>query len=88
MPFGFHPLYLVILLVIVLIIFGPGKLPELGGAVGRGIREFRRTSNELTDEIKSAVTEKEPTATTTTTATATEPEKASEPAKAEPEHKS
>ena len=87
MPFGFHPLYLVILLVIVLIIFGPGKLPELGGAVGRGIREFRKTSNELTDEIKSAVTEKEPT-TTTTTATATEPDKAPEPAKAEPEHKS
>lgn len=85
MPFGFHPLYLVILLVIVLIIFGPGKLPELGGAVGRGIREFRRTSSELTDEIKSAVTEKEPTATT---ASATEPDRAAEPAKADPEHKS
>jgi sec-independent protein translocase protein TatA len=87
MPFGFHPLWLVILLVIVLIIFGPGKLPELGGAVGRGIREFRRTSSELTDEIKTAVTEKEP-APTATTASATEPDKATEPAKAEPEKKS
>lgn len=47
MPFGLHPAYLVILLAIVLIIFGPGKLPELGGAVGRGMREFRRASDGL-----------------------------------------
>ena len=53
-PFGFHPLWLVLLLVIVLIIFGPGKLPELGGAIGKGIREFRKTSSELTDEVKTA----------------------------------
>ena len=85
MPFGVHPFYLAIVLVIVLIIFGPGKLPELGGAVGRGIREFRKTSSELTDEIKNASTEREAPATT---ATAAEPEKAAEPAKAEPEQKS
>jgi sec-independent protein translocase protein TatA len=87
MPFGFHPIWLVILLVIVLIIFGPGKLPELGGAVGRGIREFRKTSSDITDEIKTAV--HEPEKPVTTTATATEPakasEKASEPAKTQPE---
>ena len=35
MGLPFHPLWLIILLAIVLIIFGPGKLPELGGAVGR-----------------------------------------------------
>jgi sec-independent protein translocase protein TatA len=48
MPFGLHPAYLVILLAIVLIIFGPGKLPELGGAVGRGMREFRKASDGIT----------------------------------------
>lgn len=32
---------LIILLVVVLIVFGAGKLPEVGGALGRGIREFR-----------------------------------------------
>jgi sec-independent protein translocase protein TatA len=32
---------LVVLLVIVLIIFGPGRLPDIGSAVGNGIREFR-----------------------------------------------
>lgn len=55
MPFGLHPAYLIILLAIVLIIFGPGKLPELGGAVGRGIREFRKASNEVTEEVKSQI---------------------------------
>jgi sec-independent protein translocase protein TatA len=48
MPFGFHPAYLVIVLAIVLIIFGPGKLPELGSALGRGIREFQRASDAVT----------------------------------------
>jgi sec-independent protein translocase protein TatA len=61
MPFGLHPAYLIILLAIVLIIFGPGKLPELGGAVGRGIREFRKASNEITDEVKSQINQKEST---------------------------
>ncbi|MBO0773131.1 MAG: twin-arginine translocase TatA/TatE family subunit, partial [Actinobacteria bacterium] len=44
MPFGFHPMYLVVLLVIVLVIFGPGKLPHLGGAIGKSLREFRRSA--------------------------------------------
>jgi sec-independent protein translocase protein TatA len=48
MPFGLHPVYLIVLLAIVLIIFGPGKLPELGSAIGRGINEFRKTSDEIT----------------------------------------
>jgi len=59
MPFGVHPGFLIILLIIVLIIFGPGKLPELGGAAGRAIKEFRKTSNEITEELTSAAAEKE-----------------------------
>ncbi|MBO0688460.1 MAG: twin-arginine translocase TatA/TatE family subunit [Candidatus Dormibacteraeota bacterium] len=58
MPFGFHPLYLVILLVIVLIIFGPGKLPQLGGAIGKSMREFRNHSEGLQDEIRNAFEER------------------------------
>jgi len=49
MPFGLHPAYLIILLAIILIIFGPGKLPELGSAVGRGMREFRKAQDGLTN---------------------------------------
>ena len=59
LPFGIHPGFLLILLVIVLIVFGPGKLPELGGAIGRGIREFRKESDKILDEVKSSVNEKE-----------------------------
>ena len=42
MPFGLHPLWAVTLLVIVLILFGVGRLPSVGGSMGRGIKEFRR----------------------------------------------
>lgn len=44
MPLG--PWELGIILVIVIIIFGAGKLPEIGGAMGKGIREFRETSRD------------------------------------------
>jgi len=42
MPVG--PLELGIILVIIIIIFGVGKLPQIGGALGQGIREFRETA--------------------------------------------
>jgi sec-independent protein translocase protein TatA len=43
---------LILLLVIVLIIFGPGKLPDIGSAVGKGIREFRRASSDLEESVR------------------------------------
>jgi sec-independent protein translocase protein TatA len=52
--FGLHWTYIVILLVVVLIIFGPGRLPELGGAVGKAMREFRKATTELTNEVTTA----------------------------------
>jgi sec-independent protein translocase protein TatA len=63
----FHWFYIVGLLVIVLIIFGPGRLPELGGAVGKAMREFRKATTELTNEVTSATAQKpEPPAQATT----------------------
>ena len=42
---------LILILIIALIFFGPGKLPEVGKAIGKGIQEFRRAaSGELTGE--------------------------------------
>jgi len=38
---------LLIILIIALIVIGPGKLPEVGGALGRGIREFRHASTDI-----------------------------------------
>jgi len=51
MPFvgGGHLWLVVILLVVVLIIWGPGKLPDIGSGMGRAIREFRRASTESHD---------------------------------------
>jgi sec-independent protein translocase protein TatA len=56
MPFigGGHFWIILLVLAIILIIYGPGKLPEVGGAIGRGIREFRKASTDLTDEIKKS----------------------------------
>ncbi|MFQ5460650.1 MAG: twin-arginine translocase TatA/TatE family subunit [Anaerolineae bacterium] len=45
---------LVVLLVIVMIFFGVGRLPEVGGAVGKGIREFRKASAGEYDDDKAA----------------------------------
>ena len=46
------PWELILLLVIVLIIFGPGKLPDIGNAVGKGIREFRRASSDIEEAVR------------------------------------
>ncbi len=46
------PAELILVLVIVLIIFGPGKLPDIGNALGRGIREFRKASSDLEDSVR------------------------------------
>lgn len=40
------PWELILILVIALIIFGPGKLPEVGKSIGKGIREFRSATKE------------------------------------------
>jgi len=55
MPFDIGFPELILILIIALIVFGPGKLPELGGAIGRGIREFRKATQELTRDFTSAV---------------------------------
>jgi sec-independent protein translocase protein TatA len=42
---------LILILVIALIVFGPKKLPEIGSAIGKGLREFRQASTALTQEL-------------------------------------
>ncbi len=52
------PMELIIILVIVLIIFGAGKLPEIGGAMGKAIRSFKEESKprDTTTQAKTATT--------------------------------
>jgi sec-independent protein translocase protein TatA len=40
------PTHLILLLMVILIIFGPSKLGDVGGALGKGIRDFKRAINE------------------------------------------
>ena len=46
------PLELVIILVIALLILGPGKLPDVGAALGKSIREFRKASTDVQEAVK------------------------------------
>lgn len=46
MPFNIGPGELIIVLIIALIIIGPGKLPDVGSALGKSIREFRSAAKE------------------------------------------
>ena len=46
------PLELVIILVVALLILGPGKLPDVGAALGKSIREFRKASSDVQDAVK------------------------------------
>jgi len=57
MPFRFGPMELIIVLVVVLIIFGVGRLPEIGGAMGKAIKEFRNTQkDDLSVEDQESIT--------------------------------
>ncbi len=54
MPFNLGGPELIIVLVIILIDFGAGKLPEVGSALGRGVREFRAGATEADEKAKAA----------------------------------
>ena len=42
----FQPTHLILILAIVLIVFGPGKLPEVGSSLGKSIRDFRKSARD------------------------------------------
>jgi sec-independent protein translocase protein TatA len=49
-----QPMHIMVILVIVLIIFGPGKLPELGSAIGKAIRGFKRSMEDMKEKVEGA----------------------------------
>lgn len=57
------PFELLIVLILALLILGPGKLPEVGSAIGRTIREFRKASTDVQESLSV-----EPAAANTSTA--------------------
>ncbi len=54
MPAGLSPVHLIIILIIALIVIGPGKLPEVGAALGKSIKEFRKAASDVTESTAVA----------------------------------
>ena len=79
-----HFVMLLVVLVVVLIIWGPSKLPDIGSGLGRGIREFRKASTEAKDSFSKAVTD-EPAAPAATAAPAVLPAPAAAAEEPKPE---
>ena len=51
MPFNIGPVELIIVLIIALLVVGPRRLPEMGQAVGKTIREFRKASSDVSEAV-------------------------------------
>ncbi|NLB17313.1 MAG: twin-arginine translocase TatA/TatE family subunit [Syntrophomonadaceae bacterium] len=49
------PWELILVLAIALIIFGPGKLPDVAKSLGKGINEFKKASNDVKQQVQDAV---------------------------------
>ena len=46
------PLHLILILIIALLILGPGKLPDVGAALGKSIREFRKATSDIQETVR------------------------------------
>ena len=53
--FGMGPWEIILILVVVLLLFGARRLPEMAQGLGKGIKEFRKAMKDTTDEIKGSV---------------------------------
>jgi sec-independent protein translocase protein TatA len=58
-----QPTHLILILLIALIVVGPGKLSDLGGSLGKSLREFKQAVNEVEDTATTATTAATPNAT-------------------------
>ena len=55
--FNVGPMELVVIFILALLVVGPKKLPEVSRQLGKGLREFRRVSDEVRGEIDGALSE-------------------------------
>ncbi len=62
MPFHIGPWEIGLILVIILLVFGVGKLPEVGGAIGKGLRAYRKGQRgEEDEEVEEPKPKRKPT---------------------------
>lgn len=66
MPFRIGPWEIALVLVIILIVFGVGKLPQVGGAIGKGLRAFKKGQRGEEEEEEEAETPVKPVRKKTT----------------------
>jgi len=59
---------IIVILVIALIVVGPGRLPDVGAALGKSIREFRKASSDISDAARIDAPVQQPAAPVQTTA--------------------
>lgn len=64
MPFNIGPGELILILVIALVVLGPGKLPDVAQSLGKSVREFRKAATDVTDAGKLDATATTPAQTT------------------------
>lgn len=57
MPFRVGPWEIALILGIILIVFGAGRLPQVGSAIGKGIRELRHAARDASEEAGPKTTE-------------------------------
>jgi len=58
MPFRLGPVELILILVVVMLLFGVGKLPQVGQAMGNAVRQFRQSQNDAgKDDVAVAETD-------------------------------
>jgi sec-independent protein translocase protein TatA len=87
--FGLGPLELILILVAILIIFGAGKLPQVLGSLGKGVKEFREASEgSPTDTTSTSTTTTTQPANTTAATSATQTPPAAQNTTPPPEAKS
>ncbi len=73
--FNIGPTELIVILLLALIVFGPKRLPEVGRTVGKSLREFRRASSDIRDELERGLNDDEihPSATSSSPAAPASP---------------
>jgi len=76
MPFNIGPGELILVLIIALIVVGPGKLPDVGAAIGKSLREFRRAASDVSEAASAQPAPTTPTTAPAPTPTAPAPEAA------------
>ena len=60
MPFGIGIWEMLILLLVLLLVFGPKRLPEMGKHLGKGMREFKESVTGMVDDVETGSTADEP----------------------------